>query len=215
MNRIKKITIKHRIITSICVIVALGLGYLSGVVFEIRPREVTRVEFKNPTVELVRLNNGLVLEVPFEHLQAYPEEVLKEIFALALNMYHEARGECLEGIYAVGYVTINRLKNRQFPSTIEEVVYQKGINSKGKLIHQFSWTNKSKNGMVPKDKMAWKQILLIAETVYRDEANIYNPVKGFNYYARDYIINRGNLLGLRNITERKKIGSHIFLKVKE
>lgn len=50
---------------------------------------------------------------------------------LAANIYHEARGERLEGMFAVGLVTINRKNDHRWKDSICGVVYQK---------HQFSWT---------------------------------------------------------------------------
>jgi spore germination cell wall hydrolase CwlJ-like protein len=49
---------------------------------------------------------------------------------LELNIYYEARGESDRGKIAVGFVTLNRAKNPNFPKTICDVVYQK---------YQFSW----------------------------------------------------------------------------
>ena len=50
---------------------------------------------------------------------------------LALNVYHEARGEVIEGQIAVAHVTLNRVNHSYFPETICDVVYQN---------RQFSWT---------------------------------------------------------------------------
>ena len=46
------------------------------------------------------------------------------------NIYHEARGEGVEGMQAVALVTLNRAKQQD--KTVCEVVYQR---------KQFSWTN--------------------------------------------------------------------------
>lgn len=54
-----------------------------------------------------------------------------ELRCLAKNIYHEARGESLDGQVAVGIVTLNRVKSERYPNSICEVVYQPS---------QFSWT---------------------------------------------------------------------------
>lgn len=59
---------------------------------------------------------------------------------LALNVYHEARGEPLNGQYAVAYVTLNRAKVSG--SSVCDVVGKK---------KQFSWAN---NGIV-RTKAGW------------------------------------------------------------
>jgi len=64
-------------------------------------------------------------------LSADASAISRETRCLALNIYHEARGESYLGKLAVAKVTINRTKDPKFPSTICGVVYQPG---------QFSWT---------------------------------------------------------------------------
>src|SRR3569832_1942068 len=71
---------------------------------------------------------------------------------LALNIYHEARGENIAGQYAVAMVTMNRAKHDK--SKVCGVVLKP---------HQFSWTTKMvhnkrllKAGQ-PKVKQAWWQ----------------------------------------------------------
>lgn len=51
---------------------------------------------------------------------------------LALNMYHEARGESEKGMRAVSAVVINRVNSRKYPGTHCQVVFQ---------YKQFSWTH--------------------------------------------------------------------------
>ena len=49
---------------------------------------------------------------------------------LAMNIYHEARGGSLEGMYAVGIVTMNRVNDESYPKSVKAVITQP---------HQFSW----------------------------------------------------------------------------
>ncbi|NIO43392.1 MAG: hypothetical protein GTO41_26515, partial [Burkholderiales bacterium] len=49
----------------------------------------------------------------------------QELNCLALNVYHEARGEPMAGQYAVAEVTMNRVASRRYPNTVCKVVFQK------------------------------------------------------------------------------------------
>lgn len=59
--------------------------------------------------------------------------MVKDVKCLAMNIYHEARGEPLAGQVAVAAVTVNRSRDKRFPNGICEVVYQRD---------QFSWVGK-------------------------------------------------------------------------
>ena len=63
------------------------------------------------------------------------------LLCLALNVYHEARGESLSGQKAVAAVTINRARENE--SSVCEEVFRP---------HQFSWTSKYRGK--PSKKMA-------------------------------------------------------------
>lgn len=54
-----------------------------------------------------------------------------DVMCLALNIYHEARGESVEGQKLVAMVTLNRVKAKRWKDTVCGVVYQK---------YQFEWT---------------------------------------------------------------------------
>ncbi len=60
----------------------------------------------------------------------------EQIDCLALNVYHEARSESIEGQKAVASVTINRMISKKYPSLICDVVWQD---------RQFSWTQDGKS----------------------------------------------------------------------
>lgn len=78
---------------------------------------------------------------------------------LAVNIYHEARGEHTAGMRAVADVVINRVRSIQFPNTICEVVKQGPVYE--------SWRTKRFPNL-PDDK------------------RIYNPKKGqcqFSWYC--------------------------------
>ena len=79
---------------------------------------------------------------------------------LALNIYHEARSEPLYSQVAVAQVTLNRVSNPNYPSTVCGVVTQKG---------QFSWYWDGLSDK-PKEPLAWKRSVALADLIL--EANI-------------------------------------------
>lgn len=113
---------------------------------------------------------------------------------LALNIYHEARGERVEGQIAVAQVTINRTKHEEWPSTICEVVYQP---------KQFSWTHLIKEH-TPSEAKAWS----IAQTIARDVmiGNVEDPSNGAVYYHANWV----NPSWAEYMDLSKVIGNHLF-----
>lgn len=77
-----------------------------------------------------------------------------DIECLARNVYHEARGEPLEGQIAVAQVTLNRVASSQFQGSVCKVVYAH---------RQFSWTHGTPKKI--KDSKAWRDSLAIARAV--------------------------------------------------
>jgi len=55
---------------------------------------------------------------------------INDLECMTLNIYHEARGEPIQGQLAVGNVVINRVDDSNYPNTICGVVYDR---------KQFSW----------------------------------------------------------------------------
>lgn len=65
---------------------------------------------------------------------------IDEAYCLAKNIYYESSGEGLQGQFAVAAVTLNRVEDPRYPSTICGVVKQVTItNITKKAVCQFSW----------------------------------------------------------------------------
>ena len=64
--------------------------------------------------------------------------IADEVKCLAQNIYWEARNQSIQGMYAVADVTLNRVKDKRWPSTVCEVVKQRK-NAGGRWVCQFSW----------------------------------------------------------------------------
>ena len=103
------------------------------------------------------------------------------ITCLALNIYHEARGEDLTGQHAVAQVTMNRAQRR--PDLVCRTVFKP---------YQFSWANplttapskKERKQLVdkfmPKDRKSWNVAKQIARWT------IYGYVPDFTQGANHY-----------------------------
>ena len=118
----------------------------------------------------------------------------KQQQCLALNIYHEARGERVEGQIAVAQVTLNRVDHKNWPSTICEVVYQP---------KQFSWTHLIKD-QTPREAREWSKARIIARDVMI--GNVDDPTIGAVYYHANYV--NPNWAEFMDIS--KVIGNHLF-----
>lgn len=116
-----------------------------------------------------------------------------DLNCLARNVYHEARGEPLEGQIAVAQVTLNRVKDSRFGSTVCAVVYAP---------RQFSWTL-NKNVRI-RDQKAWEASLLIARAVLTNSTPI--PDLSALYFHTPQVNPSWN----RNKQVVARIGNHIF-----
>jgi N-acetylmuramoyl-L-alanine amidase len=127
-------------------------------------------------------------------MMTLPEVDPKQHECMALNIYHEARGERWEGQIAVAHVTMNRVSNSEWPGTICEVVYQP---------KQFSWTHMIKDH-TPKEKKAWAQAQVIARDVMI--GNTEDPTHGAEFYHANYV----NPYWADDYILTKVIGNHLF-----
>ena len=113
---------------------------------------------------------------------------------LASNVYHEARGESLEGQYAVAKVTLNRLQYPEYPKTLCGVVFQP---------RQFSWTQQYQHRHV--DNTAWVRAKDVA---YRALTTEVLPGFSATHYHSNKVKPKWDLEQLGTI------GNHIFYKQK-
>ena len=113
---------------------------------------------------------------------------------LAMNIYHEARGERVEGQLAVAHVTVNRVNHEKWGSDICEVVYEP---------KQFSWTHMIKDH-TPKEAKAWKDATVIARDVMI--GNTEDPTMGSVFYHANYV----NPDWAKYMDLEKVIGRHLF-----
>lgn len=111
--------------------------------------------------------------------------ILESIVCIALNIYHEARGEDISSMLAVGHVVLNRVESDKYPDTPCEVIRQAKYDSRGKLLLnqcQFTWYCDGRSDK-PKDKEAWNVSLIVATEIFLTEDN----TNGALWYHADYV----------------------------
>jgi hypothetical protein len=122
---------------------------------------------------------------------------------LTNNVYHEARGEPIDGQYAVAEVTMNRVASKHYPNTVCEVVHQANFDViRKRNVSAFSWTELDLTA--PVDRKIWNRAWQIAEEVFDDRA--HHRVEGALFYHSKYIRPRWS----RRKRHIAKIGRHIF-----
>jgi len=115
------------------------------------------------------------------------EYLLEERYCLALNIYHESRGDSFAGQAAVADVVMNRVEDNYYPDTVCEVVRQTVWieNWKGNMVPkrhmcQFSWFCDGISDE-PGDPDAWMESYMLAEEVF-DAGNWRGITEGATHY---------------------------------
>lgn len=133
---------------------------------------------------------------------------------LALNIYHEARGEPFVGKVAVADVVLNRTKNSRSPDTICAVVYEGLRNMSGSMYRakcQFSWYCDGRSDE-PKDDMAWVEALTISNQMLNSRENYYRGVTEGATHYHTYDITPPLWTKNRDVHLVGRIGDHIFYR---
>lgn len=129
---------------------------------------------------------------------------------LALNIYHESKGESELGQRAVAYVTLNRVKDPIYPDDVCEVVHQGQFESDGspsKHKCQFSWYCDGRSDH-PADELAYERSKLIAAIVINTYGNSFDPTMGATMYHNETV----NPHWADSFEKTTKIENHIFYK---
>lgn len=112
-----------------------------------------------------------------------------EQHCLALNIYHEARGESEEAQLAVAHVTLNRVASPRFPNSICGVVKQARRDASGNLVRhrcQFSWFCDGKSDTTS-DTAAWKRAQRLAKTATDWHSVGEDFSQGALFYHANYV----------------------------
>ena len=145
-----------------------------------------------------------------EHLHGSEQE----LNCLALNMYHEARGEGTAGILAVSYVVLNRVNDSRFPDTICGVVKQghhikkkEGISQPIKNKCQFSWYCDGKSDQ-PKNKRVYDRLVSFSKYILSPDTNQIDITDGALFYHAEYVSPSWS----KTKQKTANIGVHIFYR---
>ena len=169
----------------------------------------TEAAIEKPTTETVTTTSAISKEATVEQIPAIAklsslvetEEKIqysdRDLFCLAKNIYHEARGEPIKGRYAVAQVTINRSKHRKFSGSICDVVFAP---------YQFSWANSRSQRWSTPQGASWKEARHIAIDVLENGKRVKGMEKALYFHSKH--VNPG----WRNVERLIRIGSHIFYK---
>ena len=122
----------------------------------------------------------------------------KELNCLALNIYHESRGEPLKGQLAVASVTLNRAIDDRYPDDICSVVWQPS---------QFSWTN-DRISDKPKNANSWK----IAKNVAIIISSEYSPIIDVTNGATMFHAVGSKPSWRKRFEKTAQIGGHVFYR---
>ena len=134
-----------------------------------------------------------------------PSNISGELHCLALNIYHEARGEPEKGKRAVGHVVMNRVTDRRFPTSVCQVVRQGGERRRHRC--QFSWWCDGRSDR-PRNRTAWNASIEIAHEIIAGLSS--DPTGGALWYHADYVQPYWRTAFKRG----PKIGVHIFYQAR-
>ena len=142
---------------------------------------------------------GLALLAQFDTDVAEASWFKEQQHCMALNLYWEARGEGSDGMIAVGWTVLNRMRSRRFPATPCDVVHQGG-QRRG---CEFSWWCDGRSDR-PRDAPSWRLALQLAERVLM--APPPDPTGGALYYHSTSV--RPGWKHARTT----RIGEHVFYR---
>ena len=154
---------------------------------------------QTPPIIVVPGNTAILPEAVEQSESVSRQYTQEDIRCLAINIYHESRGEPVRGQAAVAWVVLNRVQSGKYARTVCGVVYQR--SRKG---CQFHWVC-DRNPDKPRENKAYERALLIAEQVLRGE--IDNPIgKRLSFHGTSYA---GRYNAHRRPT-KLVIGQHLF-----
>jgi len=153
---------------------------------------------------------GLLLSVPQPNIPDRSSE------CLALNMYHEARGQGIAGELAVTAVVLNRVNDKRYPNTICEVVEQGPTRASWQdpkvrypIKHrcQFSWFCDGKSD-TPRNKKIYNRMYNLADAILGNEISFLDITGGATHYHADYV----SPAWAKTKTKTVEIQDHIFYR---
>ena len=137
--------------------------------------------------------------------QSIPGVPDEQVECLAKNIYFEARNQDEYGKFAVANVTMNRVKDPGFPSTICDVVFQGPRRKLAKFGCQFTWFCDGKPDII-RNKRLWKECMRIAMLALR------YPHKDITIGATHYHATYITPWWAKKLQRLVTVGDHIFYR---
>tara|TARA_R100000008_G_C3521019_1_gene133981 strand:- start:124 stop:639 length:516 start_codon:yes stop_codon:yes gene_type:complete len=169
---------------------------------------------------LKRLAMSLILVLLPLTAQASPVE------CLAKNIYFEAKSQSFAGQAAVALVVLNRVKDKRYPNTVCDVIYEgptyeswktrkiPELSKKERVYYprrdrcQFSWYCDGKADKV-REESAYQKAHKIAWLVLH--GHIFDFTEGATHYHADYVSPKWNKQ--KNMIKIVLIDNHIFYRL--
>ena len=134
---------------------------------------------------------------------------IEDVMCMAKNIFFEAAVESTAGRLAVAQVTLNRVKSKNYPNTICDVVYEGKHHASGfpkRDQCQFSWYCDGR-GDTPPESRLWDDAQDLAKYVILRQDDLPDITDGATHYHARYI-DAPRWAGQKKVTA--KIDEHIF-----
>ena len=136
---------------------------------------------------------------------------IEDVMCMAKNIFFEAAVESTAGKLAVAQVTLNRVRSKNYPNTICDVVYEGKHHASGfpkRNQCQFSWYCDGR-GDTPPESRLWVDAQDLAKYVILSQDDFPDITDGATHYHARYI-DAPRWAGQKKITTR--IDEHIFYR---
>jgi spore germination cell wall hydrolase CwlJ-like protein len=131
---------------------------------------------------------------------------LTDVECLALNIYHEARGESVKGHALVAQVTVNRMRDRHYPNTACGVVLQITRSAaSGRPVAQFSWVLDGRSDRAYEYDEYLSAFLMAIDFLYTGRTVKIQGAKSLLAYHADWVSPDWH-----DMQFRFQSGSHLF-----
>jgi len=136
--------------------------------------------------------------------------VTAAVLCMALNIYHEARGEPLAGQIGVAHSVLNRMADSRYPDTACEVIKQAKYHGWDMINPiryqcQYSWFCDGLSDK-PQDGKAMLEATILAQHVLAGKS--IDITEGATHYHADYV----HPYWADEMTTTIKLGSHIYYR---
>jgi N-acetylmuramoyl-L-alanine amidase len=168
----------------------------------------------NQLIQRVETNPNITKIVELKTLDATQR---RQVYCLAFNIYHEARGSTSNDQWGVGFVTVNRHKIKN--ESICKVVWEQSRisvapNGRGKTVGQFSWTTNKIDALVPREDDSWIRAQRKAYLLFVDR-ELVDVTAGATHFLDKRLVSRHSWARNAPKSHKTPIGVHMYIKLDE